>query len=240
MPKSGDCQQDRQIFLKNMQQAQTTKRKFTQYLLQWNREFNTRLMPWKGEKDPYKIWLSEIILQQTRVSQGLQYYEKFIKIFPDIDRLAKASEEKVYKLWEGLGYYTRCNNLIKTARFISKEKKGKFPDSFEEILKLKGIGSYTASAIASFAYNLPNAVVAANVYRRLAGVDGREKRVDYSGGGMRFSGLADKRLDKDHPAVYKQAVMDFRAVVCKLVAPLCNQCGLKNSCRAYVTDKINK
>ena len=240
MPKSGDCQQDRQIFLKNMQQVQITKRKFTQYLLQWNREFNTRLMPWKGEKDPYKIWLSEIILQQTRVSQGLQYYEKFIKIFPDIDRLAKASEEKVYKLWEGLGYYTRCNNLIKTARFISKEKKGKFPDSFEEILKLKGIGSYTASAIASFAYNLPNAVVDANVYRVLARVFGIQKPVDSTEGKMFFSALAAELLDKNQPAVYNQALMDFGAVVCKPVAPLCNQCGFKNSCRAYVTDKINK
>ena len=141
MPKSGDCQQDRQIILKNMQQARFKKRKFAHYLLQWNREMNTRLMPWKGEKDPYKIWLSEIILQQTRVEQGLQYYEKFIKIFPDIDKLARASEEYIYKLWEGLGYYTRCSNLIKTARFISYERKGKFPDSYEEILKLKGIGN---------------------------------------------------------------------------------------------------
>ena len=240
MPKSGDCQQDRQIILKNMEQVRVKKRKFTHYLLQWNREMNTRLMPWKGEKDPYKIWLSEIILQQTRVAQGLQYYEKFIKIFPDIDKLAKASEENVYKLWEGLGYYTRCSNLIETARFISKEKKGKFPDSYEEILKLKGIGSYTASAIASFAYNLPYAVVDANVYRVLARVFGIQKAVDSSEGKMFFSALAAELLDKEQPAVYNQALMDFGAVVCKPVAPLCSQCVFKNSCIAFATDKIDK
>ena len=197
-------------------------------------------MPWKGEKDPYKIWLSEIILQQTRVAQGLQYYEKFIHIFPDIDRLAKASEEKVYKLWEGLGYYTRCSNLIETARFISNEKKGKFPDSYEEILKLKGIGSYTASAIASFAYNLPHAVVDANVYRVLARVFGIQKAVDSTEGKMFFTALAAELLDKNQPAVYNQALMDFGAVVCKPIAPLCSQCVFKNSCTAFATDKINE
>jgi A/G-specific adenine glycosylase len=223
-----------------MKQALLKKSKFTQYLLQWNREMNTRLMPWKGEKDPYKIWLSEIILQQTRVAQGLQYYEKFIQIFPDIDRLAKASDEKVYKLWEGLGYYTRCNNLIETARFISNEKKGKFPDSYEEILKLKGIGSYTASAIASFAYDLPHAVVDANVYRVLARVFGIQKAMDSTEGKMFFSTLAAELLDKNQPAVYNQALMDFGAVVCKPVAPLCNQCVFKNSCIAFATDKIDE
>ena len=223
-----------------MEQVRVKKRKFTHYLLQWNRAMNTRLMPWKGEKDPYKIWLSEIILQQTRVAQGLQYYEKFIKIFPDIDRLAKASEENVYKLWEGLGYYTRCSNLIKTARFISNEKKGKFPDSYEEILKLKGIGSYTASAIASFAYNLPYAVVDANVYRVLARVFGIQKAVDSSEGKMFFSALAAELLDKKQPAVYNQALMDFGAVVCKPAGPLCSQCVFKNFCLAYATDKIDK
>lgn len=199
---------------------------------------NTRLMPWKGEKDPYKIWLSEIILQQTRVAQGLQYYEKFIHVFPDIDKLAMTPEEKVYKLWEGLGYYTRCSNLIKTARFISNEKKGKFPDSYEEILKLKGIGSYTASAIASFAYNLPHAVVDANVYRVLARVFGIQKAVHSPEGKMFFAALAAELLDKKQPAVYNQALMDFGAIICKPTAPVCSQCVFKNYCMAFATDKI--
>lgn len=240
MPKSDDSQQDRQIILKNMKQAGFRKRKFAHYLLQWNREMNGRLMPWKGEKDPYKIWLSEVILQQTRVEQGLHYYEKFIKIFPDIDKLAKAREEYIYKLWEGLGYYNRCSNLIKTARFISNEKKGKFPDSYEEILKLKGIGNYTASAIASFAFNLPHAVVDANVYRVLARVFGIQKAIDSTEGKMFFSVLAAELLDKKQPAIYNQALMDFGAIVCKPAAPLCRQCIFKNHCIAFATGKIDK
>ena len=143
------------------------KTKFTQYLLEWDREMNTRQLPWKGEKDPYKIWLSEIILQQTRVEQGLEYYEKFTRNYPHIHKLAKASGQKVYKLWEGLGYYTRCRNLIETARFISTQRNGYFPDSYEGLLELKGVGNYTAAAIASFAYNLPHAVVDGNVFRVL-------------------------------------------------------------------------
>src|SRR5215510_980709 len=115
---------------------------FSTILLKWNREKNNRQMPWKGEKDPYKIWLSEIILQQTRVEQGLKYYEKFVANFPDVHKLANAKDERVYKLWEGLGYYSRCKNLIETARFISKKLNGKFPDKFEDILALKGIGHY--------------------------------------------------------------------------------------------------
>ena len=135
---------------------------FTHLLLNWNENENHRPMPWKGEKDPYKIWLSEIILQQTRVEQGWAYYEKFLKNFPTIFQLAAAKDEKVFKLWEGLGYYNRCKNLLFTARHIVKEFKGKFPNSYEGLLLLKGVGPYTASAIASFAYNLPHAVVDGN------------------------------------------------------------------------------
>ena len=120
---------------------------FTTLLLQWNRHQNTRKMPWKGEKDPYKIWLSEIILQQTRVEQGLKYYEKFVSHFPNVHQLAAAKDEKIYKLWEGLGYYSRCRNLIESARFISKNLNGKFPDTYDDILALKGVGHYTASAM---------------------------------------------------------------------------------------------
>ena len=127
---------------------------FTVNLLLWNLVKNKRPMPWKGEKDPYKIWLSEIILQQTRVEQGLNYYIRFIKTFPTVFDLANAPETAVFKLWEGLGYYTRCKNLIASAKYIANELNGKFPDRYDEILRLKGIGPYTAAAIASFAYNL--------------------------------------------------------------------------------------
>ena len=138
---------------------------FTHLLLQWNQNENNRPMPWKGESDPYKIWISEIILQQTRVEQGWAYYEKFLKNFRTIFKLAAARDEKVFKLWEGLGYYNRCKNLLFTARQIVKERKGKFPQTYEELILLKGVGPYTAAAIASFAYNLPYAVVDGNVFR---------------------------------------------------------------------------
>src|SRR5690349_7575081 len=130
-----------------------TKHNFAEGLLKWNREQNKRQMPWKGEKDPYKIWLSEIILQQTRVEQGLKYYQNFIATFPTVQALANAPEEKVFKLWEGLGYYSRCRNLIASAKYITAELDGVFPDTYGAILGLKGVGEYTAAAIGSFAYN---------------------------------------------------------------------------------------
>src|ERR1700739_4322130 len=142
-----------------MNQQDDLKKFFSRKILYWNRLYNKRQMPWKGEKDPYKIWLSEIILQQTRVEQGLEYYNRFITKFPTVKALAIAPETAVYKLWEGLGYYSRCKNLIATAKYINEELNGVFPDSYNEILKLKGIGPYTASAIGSFAFNLPHAVI---------------------------------------------------------------------------------
>ena len=214
--------------------------KFPALLLQWNNHKNTRKMPWKGEKDPYKIWLSEIILQQTRVEQGWKYYDKFIATFPDINKLATARDEKIYKLWEGLGYYSRCKNLIETARFISKKLNGKFPDEFEDILSLKGIGNYTASAIASFAYNLPYAVVDGNVFRVLSRVFGIKKPIDSRDGKKVFSQLAFELLDKNHPGIYNQALMDFGAVVCKPQNPICNNCVLRDHCFAFKNDLVNK
>src|SRR6476660_3000262 len=135
------------------------KKLFVKALLSWNRMYNNRKMPWKGEKDAYKIWLSEIILQQTRVDQGLKYYQKFLKVYPTIHNLAAAADEEVFKHWEGLGYYSRCRNLLKTARLVSADYQGKFPDEFSELVKLNGVGTYTASAIASFAFNKPHAVL---------------------------------------------------------------------------------
>src|ERR1700739_2983140 len=144
------------------------KKVFRNTLMKWHREENKRIMPWKGEKDPYKVWLSEIILQQTRVEQGWNYYEKFIKAYPTITQLANAKDETVFKLWEGLGYYSRCKNLLHTARIVDEKYQGKFPSDYNSILSLKGIGNYTASAIASFCFDLPYAVVDGNVLRVLS------------------------------------------------------------------------
>ena len=218
----------------------SAKKAFAQLLLKWNKEKNDRKMPWKGEKDPYKIWLSEIILQQTRVEQGLAYYNNFVKTYPNVHKLAKAPDEKVFKLWEGLGYYSRCRNLLVTARFISKELKGKFPATYEDIKALKGIGPYTAAAISSFAYNLPHAVVDGNVFRVLARVFGIDTATDSTEGKKLFTALAEELLDKKQPGVYNQAIMDFGAVICKPAAPLCTTCVLKKQCIAYATQRVNE
>lgn len=215
-------------------------RYFTKALLRWNAKDNNRLMPWKGEKDPYKIWLSEIILQQTRVEQGLGYYNRFITTFPDIKKLAKAPEQKVFKLWEGLGYYTRCKNLLATAKYIAREKNGKFPGTYQEILDLKGIGPYTAAAIASFAFNLPHAVVDGNVYRVLSRFFGIETATTTTIGKNFFTTLAGELLDKKIPGIYNQAIMDFGAVICKPKNPQCNICPLKTRCIARLQDKVDE
>ncbi len=212
---------------------------FSRRLLKWNKNSNTRQMPWKGEKDPYKIWLSEIILQQTRVEQGWNYYKKFIKAFPDVHKLAKAGEAKVFKLWEGLGYYTRCRNLIATAKQVAREKKGIFPANYDEIRSLKGIGPYTAAAISSFAFNLPYAVVDGNVYRVLSRVFGITRPIDSTEGKKIFNELANVLLDKKQPGLYNQAIMDFGAVICKPALPLCTICPFRKSCFAFINNKVN-
>jgi len=212
--------------------------KFSVILLKWNHEKNDREMPWKGEKNPYKIWLSEIILQQTRVEQGLAYYKKFVEYFPTISELASCKDSKIYKLWEGLGYYNRCKNLIETARFITKNLKGIFPDKFDEIIALKGIGSYTASAIASFAYNLPYAVVDGNVFRVLSRIFGIKKAIDSTEGKRYFSKLAYELLDKKEPGLYNQSIMDFGAVVCKPINPKCEDCVFKKYCKAFQENQV--
>jgi A/G-specific adenine glycosylase len=212
---------------------------FTQLLLQWNKTSNDRPMPWKGELDPYKIWLSEIILQQTRVEQGWAYYEKFVKNYPTIFQLAKAKDEEVFKLWEGLGYYNRCRNLLHTARFIVKQYKGVFPQTYEALLALKGIGPYTAAAIASFAFNLPHAVVDGNVFRVFSRYYGISLPIDTSEGVKYFNQVADENLAIKTAGIYNQALMDFGATVCKPLAPLCSVCVLQKTCVAFVTNQIN-
>lgn len=215
------------------------KTKFTSLLMQWHKKSNSRKMPWKGEKDPYKIWLSEIILQQTRVEQGWNYYERFIKKYPTVQQLSKAKDEDVFKLWEGLGYYNRCKNLLFTARFISKNLKGKFPQNYDEIILLKGIGPYTAAAISSFAFNLPHAVVDGNVFRVLSRVFGIDTAIDSNQGKKEFTKLADEVLDRKEAALYNQAIMDFGATVCKPVAPTCSNCILQKICIAFKEGKVN-
>lgn len=215
-------------------------RDFAPRLLHWHRHQNKRQMPWKGEKDPYRIWLSEIILQQTRVEQGLAYYERFVAHFPSIKALAAAPDAQVMKLWEGLGYYSRCRNLLATARIVADKYNGHFPDSYETIKALKGIGPYTAAAIASFAYNLPHAVVDGNVYRVLARIWGNDQPIDSTTGKKTFATLADSLLDKKHAGLYNQAIMDFGATVCKPQLPLCEQCIFEKECVARRQNRIQE
>ena len=223
----------------HIQYLMKNKKFFFESLIKWNRNENKREMPWKGEKDPYKIWISEIILQQTRVQQGLAYYNRFIKTWPDIKSLAAATEQEVYKLWEGLGYYSRCRNLIASAKYINDKLGGRFPEKYEDILSLKGIGNYTAAAIASFAFNQPYAVVDGNVVRVLARFFGIEVPVDTTEGKKLFSALAANLIDKINPAEYNQAIMDFGAVVCKPAQPLCDDCPLQKKCIAYQKKSVN-
>ncbi|MFT4023201.1 MAG: A/G-specific adenine glycosylase [Flavihumibacter sp.] len=206
---------------------------FTGRLLHWNTTENTRTMPWKGEKDPYKIWLSEIILQQTRVEQGLAYYQRFIGAFPGIRDLALANDDQVFKLWEGLGYYSRCRNLLATARFIAFERNGVFPTSYEEILTLKGVGPYTAAAIASFAYGHPFAVLDGNVFRVISRFFGISTPIDTAEGKKMYAQLAHSLLDFEQPGVYNQAIMDFGAVICKPQSPRCDICVQAVECQAF-------
>jgi len=206
---------------------------FTRSLMHWHLTDNKRDMPWKGESDPYRIWISEIILQQTRVEQGLNYYRRFIRALPSVDQLAKAPESRVFKLWEGLGYYSRCKNLISAARIITRTYGGIFPTDYEQILGLPGIGPYTAAAISSFAFSLPHAVVDGNVYRVLSRFFGIETPVDDAAGKKRFSILAAQLLDKKRPGLYNQAIMDLGAMICKPRQALCSSCPLQARCRAF-------
>ena len=210
--------------------------KFSQILHAWYKD-NARHLPWRETKDPYKIWISEIILQQTRVSQGYDYYCRFIKRFPNVFLLAEADEDEVMNYWQGLGYYSRARNLHAAAKAIAD--KGHFPTSYEEIKSLKGVGDYTAAAIASFAYGLPYAVVDGNVYRVLSRWLGLDEPIDSSTGKKLFAGIAQELLDKSSPAVYNQAIMDFGALQCTPSSPDCTICPLVDSCLAYHKGKVD-
>lgn len=212
---------------------------FAKRLLKWY-DFNKRELPWRTTSDPYKIWLSEIILQQTQVNQGLNYYLKFIEAFPGVKDLAKAPEDKVMKLWQGLGYYSRARNLHEAAKSIVKEHNASFPKSYTEIRALKGVGDYTAAAIASIAYDLPHAVVDGNVYRVLSRVFGIETPIDTTTGKKEFAELANQLLPKKAAANYNQAVMEFGALYCRPQNLDCTNCIFNDKCEAYRTKKVNQ
>ena len=195
----------------------------------WYR-LNKRELPWRNTNDPYFIWLSEIILQQTRVAQGLSYYLKFTQNYPTVFDLANASEQDVLKDWQGLGYYSRARNLHATAKVIASEYKGVFPKTFLEIKKLKGIGDYTAAAISSFAFNLPHAVVDGNVYRVLSRVFNIDLPIDSSEGQKYFAQLAQELLPNHDAALHNQAIMEMGAIQCLPTNPLCETCPLFVKC----------
>lgn len=202
---------------------------FSTSIQNWYR-LNKRDLPWRSVNDPYKIWLSEVILQQTRVEQGTPYYLKFIKAFPTVKQLANASEDKVLNLWQGLGYYSRARNLHHTAKTISSHYNGQFPKSFEEIRSLKGIGDYTASAIASIAFNLPHAVVDGNVYRVLSRVYKISDAIDSGTGKKIFAEVAAEVLDKKNPGNHNQALMEIGSLVCTPQNPKCGECPINHLC----------
>jgi A/G-specific adenine glycosylase len=212
---------------------QATQAFFTKALMEWHQTDNDRSLPWKQEKDPYRIWLSEVILQQTRALQGLPYYLKFTEAYPTVKHMAAAADEDAFRLWQGLGYYNRCKNMLATARIISNDLDGKFPDSYDRLLALKGIGPYTAAAIASFAFGLPHAVVDGNVYRVLARYFGIETPFDTTEGKKEFQQLAGELLYTEDSAAYNQAIMDLGATVCTPAAPRCDNCPLQKYCVAY-------
>ncbi len=191
---------------------------------------NYRDLPWRKTKDPYLIWLSEVILQQTRVQQGMSYFLKFSEQYPTLSALAQADEQEVLNLWQGLGYYSRARNMLKTAKFISENRDGVFPNSYEELLRLPGVGKYTAAAVASFAFDLPHAVVDGNVYRILSRYYNSEEFIDTTSGQKFYQSLADELLDKIHPALHNQAIMELGALVCTPKNPNCEQCPLNTSC----------
>lgn len=208
---------------------------FSQILLNWYKK-HKRSLPWRQTADPYIIWISEIILQQTRVAQGTDYFLRFIRRFPDVQTLARAPQDEVLKYWEGLGYYSRARNLHEAAKSVG----GVFPSSYKEVLALKGVGEYTAAAICSFAYNQPYAVVDGNVYRVLARIFGVESPTDAAPGKKEIAALAQKLLDKKRPGDYNQAIMDFGALQCVPSSPDCTVCPYAKVCKAYLAGRVEK
>ncbi len=211
---------------------------FSKPLIMWYLE-EKRDLPWRATKDPYFIWLSEIILQQTRVAQGMPYYLAFVKQFPTVKLLADAPEEKVLKLWQGLGYYSRARNLHTTAKHIVYKLQNEFPKNYKDLLQLKGVGDYTASAIASICYNEASAVVDGNVYRVLARVYGIDTPINSTQGKKEFKALAQLLIDAKEPGTYNQAVMEFGARHCTPKNPDCDSCIFTSKCVANQKQKVS-
>lgn len=206
-------------------------------LLLWYRK-NGRNLPWRNSKDPYTIWISEIILQQTRVNQGLPYFERFIKKFPTVKHLAEAHQDTVLKYWEGLGYYSRARNLHQAAKDLMHHYNGRFPEKASELIKLKGIGPYTARAISSLAFGERVAVVDGNVFRILSRLYADEACIDDSKAKNHFQSLADSLLGKSNPADFNQAMMDLGALICLPTNPKCQECPFQKSCKALISKCI--
>jgi A/G-specific adenine glycosylase len=200
-------------------------------LIKWY-NIAARNLPWRETSDPYKIWLSEVVLQQTRVEQGMAYYYKFIEHYPTVFKLASAPIDDVLLLWQGLGYYSRARNLHKAARYLVGQFQGKFPEDFAELKKIPGVGNYTAAAIASLAFKLPVAVVDGNVYRVLSRVFEIAEPIDSTKGKNIFEKLANEVLDKNKPDIHNQAMMELGALICKPRAPLCDECPVSHQCGA--------
>ena len=212
---------------------------FSEILIRWYSS-NKRCLPWRETQNPYFIWLSEIILQQTQVKQGLPYYEAFTEHFPTVFDLANAKESEVLKLWQGLGYYSRARNLHFTAKYVVNECNGVFPKTYKDLLNLKGVGDYTASAIASICFNEATAVVDGNVYRVLSRYFGIETPINSTAGIKAFKTLAQELLDKKDPATFNQAIMEFGATQCRPKNPECMFCPFQESCVAYNKGKVDE
>lgn len=219
---------------------------FNDELLRWY-EKNKRDLPWRHSTDAYLIWISEIILQQTRVEQGLPYFYRFIEKYPDVASFAAASEDDILKLWQGLGYYSRGRNMLKTARIVHELYDGKFPQSYQQLIKLKGIGEYTAAAIASFSANEAKAVVDGNVYRVISRYFGIDEPINSTKGKKIFQEAADELLNKQQPGLHNQAMMEFGAMLCKPKNPACGICPVSLGCYAFINNatatlpvKLNK
>lgn len=206
--------------------------KIRQILQDWY-EQNKRDLPWRNTDDAYKIWISEIILQQTRVNQGYNYYLRFVERFPDVKSLAEADELEILKYWQGLGYYSRAGSLHKAAKTVVSKFNGKFPENYKDILSLSGIGEYTAAAISSFAYNQSYATVDGNIFRVLSRLHANETPIDTSKGKKEFTELAQNLLDKNNPGLHNQAIMEFGAMYCVPALPDCDNCPLNEHCEAY-------
>ena len=210
---------------------------FSNKLITWYLQ-NKRDLPWRNTSNPYHVWLSEIILQQTRVAQGLPYYEKFVEAYPTVHDLAQATEAEILKNWQGLGYYSRARNLHATAKNISEDMNGIFPQNYRDLLKLKGVGDYTASAIASICYDHPEAVVDGNVFRVLSRVFGISTPINTSAGQKQFKELAQQLIDPKYPGTFNQAIMEFGARYCVPQNPNCEDCIFANSCVAFGEKKV--